>query len=73
MIAANGQELGVLAQHQLHLPDQGQIAGHKVRIVVYVMVMLALLLQQRLVYGVLQIAVVRYQQSLCVIDRRNYR
>lgn len=65
MIATNCQKLRVLLQHHLHLADQGQIAGHKVRIVAYVVVMLALLLQQRLVDGVMQVPIVSDEQALC--------
>lgn len=72
MITADSQKLLVLFQHQLHLLDQRQIAGHEVRVVAYVVVVLALLLQQLLVHGVLQVAIVGDHQALCnrtVIDK----
>lgn len=65
MIAANCQKLCVLLQHHLHLTDQRQIAGHKVRIVADVVIMLALLLQQCLVDGVVQISIIGDEQALC--------
>jgi len=68
MITANGQELRVLRQHQLHLLDQGTIAGHEVRVVPDVMVVHPLLLEKGLVHGVLQVSVVPYHQAIWAIN-----
>lgn len=64
MIAANGQELGVLLEHQLHLLDQRPIAGHEIGVVADVVVVHPLLLQQRLVHRVLQVPIVPDDQSI---------